>query len=212
MFKVLYSDKDIAVVIKPCGYLSEDAESGSVCALIREALAVKDVFTVHRLDRDVSGIMVYALNGAAAAALTRAMLENEFEKVYLAIVHGMPKEPCGSMVDLLFKDSKKNKSYVVKRERKGVRRAELEYRLLESKDGLSLVRVKLCTGRSHQIRVQFASRRMPLYGDRKYGAPSAKSKIALFSHMLTFKHPNGEKMTFSAFPFGETWDKFDFES
>lgn len=208
MFEVLYGDKDIAVIIKPVGVLSEDGE-GSVCALIREALGVKDIYPIHRLDRDVSGVMVYALTKSAAASLSRAVTENALEKVYLAIVHGVPEEPSGIFADLLFKDSKKNKSFVVKRERKGVRRAELFYETLESAGDMSLVRVKLHTGRSHQIRVQFSSRKMPLVGDRKYGASDAEEKISLFSHSLTFPHPNGKQMIFSALPSGGMWDKFE---
>ncbi|MBQ6893335.1 MAG: RluA family pseudouridine synthase [Clostridia bacterium] len=204
MFEVLYSDKEIVVIIKPCGVLSEDGE-GSACALIREALSVNDVYPIHRLDRDVSGVMVYALTKNAAAKLSRAVTENALEKVYLAVVHGIPEHPSGVFTDLLFKDSKKNKSYVVKRERKGVRRAELSYEVLESANDRSLVRVKLHTGRSHQIRVQFASRKMPLFGDRKYGADDGEKQIALFSHCLVFPHPTGGIMTFSKDPDGEIW-------
>ena len=199
MFEVLYSDNDIAVIIKPAGVLSEDTE-GSVCALIREALGVTDIYPIHRLDRDVGGVMVYALNKKAAAALSLSVAENALEKVYLAVVHGKPQEDSGTMSDLLFKDSKKNKSYVVKRERKGVRKAELSYETLKSDGERSLVKIKLHTGRSHQIRVQFASRKMSLFGDRKYGADDGEKQIALFSHSLTFPHPNGEIMSFKKDP------------
>ena len=204
MFKVLYSDRDIAVIVKPCGVISEDGE-GSVCNLIRESLGVNDVYPVHRLDRGVGGVMVYALSKKAASSLSRAATENAIEKVYLAVVHGAPEEEKGIYTDLLFKDSKKNKSYVVTRERKGVRYAELSYEVLSSDGEKSLVRVKLHTGRSHQIRVQFSSRRMPLFGDRKYGASDDEKEIALFSHRLTFPHPSGEVMTFSELPEGEIW-------
>ena len=202
MFEVLYSDKDIAVIIKPSGVVSEDGE-GSVCALIREALSVKDVYPIHRLDREVTGVMVYALNKKAAAALSRAVTENALKKVYLAVVHGTPEEESGVFCDLLFKDSKKNKSYVVKRERKGVRYAELSYETLKSDGEKSLVKIELHTGRSHQIRVQFSSRKMPLFGDRKYGGADSERQIALFSHSLTFPHPNGDVMTFTKEPTAE---------
>lgn len=202
MLEILYSDHDIAVIIKPAGVLSEDGE-GSVCELIRESLGVEKVYPIHRLDRDVGGVMVYALSKKAAASLSRAVAENALEKVYLAVVHGTPAEKCGVYSDLLFKDSKKNKSFVVKRERKGVRYAELSYEVLTAAVDRSLVRVKLHTGRSHQIRVQFSSRGMPLFGDRKYGAQDEEKQIALFSHSLTFPHPSGKNMTFSVTPTAE---------
>ncbi len=206
MFEILYSDSDIAVIIKPSGYLSEDAEDKSVCSLIRESLGVRDVYTIHRLDKEVAGVMVYALNKSSAAELSRAVADNLLEKVYLAVVHGCPGEPSGVFTDLLFKDSKKNKSYVVTRERKGVRRAELSYETLRTADNRSLVRVKLHTGRSHQIRVQFSSRKMPLVGDRKYGSEE-KCNIALFSHSLSFPY-KGKTITFSATPKGNVWEMF----
>ena len=199
MFKVLYSDNDIAVIIKPVGVISEDGE-GSVPALIREALSVETVYPIHRLDKDVGGVMVYALNKKAAAYLCQAVTENALEKVYLAVVHGTPTEKSGVFSDLLFKDAKKNKSYVVKRERKGVRYAELSYEVLGCESNRTLVRVKLHTGHSHQIRVQFASRKMPLFGDRKYGAADGAKQIALFSHSLKFPHPSGGIMSFTAEP------------
>lgn len=208
MFEILYSDEDIAVIIKPCGVISEDGE-GSVCTLIREALSTESVYPIHRLDRDVSGVMVYALNKKAAAFLSKEVADNALEKIYLAVVHGCPDEEEGVLCDLLFKDSKKNKSYVVKRERKGVRYAELSYKLIKSGDDRSLVRVKLHTGRSHQIRVQFASRRMPLFGDKKYGASDDITNIALFSHCIAFKHPNGEYMSFSKEPSGDIWENLE---
>lgn len=206
MFEILFSDSDIAVIIKPAGVISEDGE-GSVCSLIREALGVRDVYTIHRLDRDVSGVMVYALSKQAAASLSRAVAENALEKIYLAVVHGAPSEKRGVYTDLLFKDSKKNKSYVVSRERKGVRRAELSYEVLCTAGEKSLVRIKLHTGRSHQIRVQFSSRKMPLVGDRKYGSGDS-CPIALFSHSLSFPY-KGKTLTFSKEPTGDVWDEFE---
>ena len=205
MFEVLYSDKDIAVVIKPRGVISEDGE-GSIFSHIRHALSVENVYPIHRLDRDVSGVMVFALSKKAAAFLSKEVADGALEKVYLAVVHGKPTEDSGVYSDLLFKDSKKNKSYVVKRERKGVRYAELSYEVLSSNGEKSLIRIKLHTGRSHQIRVQFSSRKMPLLGDRKYGAVDSEEKIALFSHSLTFRHPSGETMTFSKIPSEECFN------
>ena len=207
--EILYSDKQIAVIVKPVGLISEDGEAGeSVCPAIRETLGVAEVYPVHRLDRAVGGVMVYALTKKAAASLSKSVAENALEKIYLAVVHGTPEEKNGVFTDLLYKDVRKNKSYVVTRERKGVKRASLGYETLESRDGLSLVRVTLHTGRSHQIRVQFASRKMPLVGDGKYGAADHAKEIALFSHAIAFPHPNGETMRFSAWPQGDTWAEF----
>ena len=208
MFEILYGDKDIAVVIKPCGVISEDGES-SVCNLIRDALSVEDIYPIHRLDRDVSGVMVFALSKKAAAFLSKEVADGALEKIYLAVVHGKPSEDEGVFSDLLFKDSRKNKSYVVKRERKGVRYAELSYTCLKSDGERSLVRIKLHTGRSHQIRVQFSSRKMPLFGDKKYGASDDITNIALFSHRIAFKHPNGEYMSFSKKPSGGIWESLE---
>lgn len=209
MLEVLYSDKSLAVIVKPVGVLSEDGAAGeSVCPMIRETLGVRDVYPVHRLDRAVGGVMVYALTKKAAAALSGAVAENALTKVYLAVVHGTPTEKSGEFTDLLYKDVRKNKSYVVTRERKGVKRASLAYETLCTVEDRALVRVTLHTGRSHQIRVQFASRKLPLVGDGKYGAQDHEKQIALFSHALTFPHPNGETMHFSALPKGEMWDAF----
>ncbi len=206
MLEVLFCDSDIAVVVKPVGVISEDGE-GSVPSLIRATLGVENVYTIHRLDREVGGVMVYALSKRAAAALSRAVMENALEKIYLAVVHGAPSDASATFCDLLFKDSKKNKSYVVDRERKGVRRAELSYETLDTKGEKSLVKVKLHTGRSHQIRVQFSSRKMPLCGDRKYGS-SEKCDIALFAHSLSFPY-GGKILTFSAMPKGDLWAEFE---
>lgn len=210
MLEVLYSDDKIAVIVKPVGVLSEEGNAGeSVCPMLRETLGVAEVYPVHRLDRAVGGVMVYALTKTAAAALSKAVAENALEKVYLALVHGAPAEPSGVMTDLLYKDVRKNKSYVVTRERKGVKRASLAYETLAGRENVSLVRVTLHTGRSHQIRVQFASRKLPLVGDGKYGAVDHVKEIALFSHALAFPHPkSGEIMRFSAEPKGGIWETF----
>jgi len=210
MLEVLYHDKQIAVIVKPVGVLSEDGAAGeSICPMIREALGVTEVYPVHRLDRAVGGVMVYALTKSAAAALSKAVAENAITKVYLAVVHGTPAEESGEFTDLLYKDVRKNKSYVVTRERKGVKRASLRYETLATTPERTLVRVTLHTGRSHQIRVQFASRKLPLVGDGKYGAVDHAKEIALFSHALTFPHPqSGESMHFSAEPTGENWEAF----
>ena len=194
---LLFHDKCIAVCRKPPGLDSE----ADMPALLSECLAVPSVFCVHRLDRAVGGVMVYALRRESAAGLSRQMADGRFQKEYLAVVHGRPEPDADTLRDLLYHDRAKNKSYPVKRMRAGVKEAELDYALMESRDGLSLVRVCLHTGRSHQIRVQFASRGMPLAGDVKYGSAVRDCPIALWSRALSLPHPRtGEALTFSAAP------------
>ena len=160
-----------------------------------------DIYCVHRLDRAVGGVMVYARTAAAAAALSRQIAARQFHKEYLAVVQGRPEEDSAILRDLLFWDRTKNKSFVVKRQRGGVKDAELEYALLEALPELSLLRVILHTGRTHQIRVQFSSRALPLVGDVKYGSRYRDCALALWSHALGFRHPStGKAMSFAAMP------------
>jgi len=197
---ILYRDNSIVVCIKPAGVLSTD-EEGGMPSLLRAELGTDCVRSVHRLDRVVSGVMVYALTPASASELSRQIREDGFSKEYLAVIKGCPEEKEGVFKDLLFKDSRKNKSFVVTRERKGVKEASLEYRVLDSHDDTSLVLVKLHTGRTHQIRVQFASRKMPLLGDGKYGSRDNKCETALWSCRLTFNHPmTGENVCCTSLP------------
>lgn len=190
--EILYEDRDAAVCVKPVGLDSEK----EVPAALTEALG-GDFFPIHRLDRNVGGVMVFARNRKAAAALSRAVQEGEMVKEYLAVVHGVPPEE-GDWTDLLWKDSGKNKVFVVKRLRGGVKEARLEFRRLTAGE-VSLVRVRLHTGRSHQIRVQFASRGFPLVGDHKYGSRDEKAAPMLFSFRLTFPF-HGEVRSFQALP------------
>ena len=173
--KILFEDKNIVVCVKPVGMDSEHevpaALGGEIC-------------TVHRLDKNVGGVMVYARTKAAAAALSKAIQDGTMVKEYVALVHGTPPES-GDWTDLLFKDSGKNKVFVVKKERKGVKKARLEFTRLTEADP-TLVHIRLYTGRSHQIRVQFASRGYPLVGDHKYGAKDDSPAPMLFSCRLTF--------------------------
>ena len=179
--EILYSDKHIAVCVKPVGLDSEH----EVPEALKEALG-GEIFPIHRLDKNVGGVMVYARTRQAAASLSKAVQEGTMVKEYLALVHGTPPES-GDWTDLLFKDSTKNKVFVVKKERRGVKKARLEFvRLREGET--SLVRVRLHTGRSHQIRVQFSSRGFPLVGDHKYGARDSSPAPMLFSCKLTFPH------------------------
>ena len=193
---IIFIDESISVCLKPAGLDSQE----DMCALLREETG-GEIFCVHRLDKEVGGLMVYARSSGAAAALSAAISQGGFRKKYLAVTEGCPGEPEGLMQDLLFRDTAKNKSYVVKRQRRGVRRAELEYRLLERAGELALMGVELHTGRSHQIRVQFASRGLPLLGDAKYGSRERRCKIALWSWGLSFPHPVSDSpMEFSALP------------
>lgn len=195
---ILYSDRDLAVILKPTGMDSEH----QVPQAIQAALG-GEVYPIHRLDANVGGVMVYARTRAAAAALSKAVQEGSFVKEYRALVHGVPPEN-GVWEDFLFKDSRKNKVFVVKKERKGVKKASLEFTRLTGNDP-SLVHIRLHTGRSHQIRVQFAARGFPLVGDHKYGSRDSATTPMLFSCRITFPW-KGERMVFEAFPdtFGMT--------
>ena len=187
--EILYSDRELAVCVKPVGLDSE--------AQVPEALKAAlggEIFTIHRLDKNVGGVMVYARTKAAAAALSKLIQQGAFIKEYVAKVHGQPPES-GDWQDLLFKDSRKNKVFVVKRQRSGVKAARLEFvRLREN-----LVRIRLHTGRSHQIRVQFASRGFPLMGDHKYGARDELTAPMLFSCRITLPW-KGQTLQFEQLP------------
>lgn len=188
----LYTDRSFLICVKPVG-LDSEAE---VPNAIREALG-GEVYPIHRLDKNVGGLMVYARTKQAAAMLSKAVQEGAMGKEYVALVHGTPPEE-GDWTDLLWKDSKRNKVFVVSRPRAGVKEARLEFRRLRE-GGQSLVRVRLHTGRSHQIRVQFASRGFPLVGDHKYGARDSVPAPMLYSCKLTFPW-KGETRAFEALP------------
>ena len=197
--EILYHDREIAVCIKPVGI---DSESQLPSAL-KEALG-GEIYTLHRLDLNVGGVMVYARTKNMASALSRAIQDGDMIKEYVAVVHGEVPES-GDWEDLLWKDSKKNKVFVVNRERKGVKKARLEYKRLRVEKGAdetetrSLVRIRLYTGRSHQIRVQFSSRNYPLVGDHKYGSRAKETEPMLFSCRITFPY-KGETRSFEAMP------------
>lgn len=200
--EILYQDEDILVCIKPARVLSTD-EPGGVPELVRQALGdpESDVRTVHRLDRVVSGLMVLARNANAASELSRQIREDEFKKEYLAVVHGAPEYDTGKFWDLLLRDKARKMTMVVSCEGKGVQPASLQYRVLGRKGDMSRVRIKLETGRTHQIRVQFASRNLPLVGERKYATLDDPCEIALWSYRLVFTHPaTGKRMDFCLEP------------
>ncbi|MBO5415042.1 MAG: RNA pseudouridine synthase [Clostridia bacterium] len=189
MIKILYEDNFLLVCVKPAGTLCEMSEEKNSLPRILSQENNTPIFTVHRLDREVCGVMVYAKNQSAAAKLSAAIAERRFEKEYLAIIEGTSETPAAELKDLLFRDKRKNKTYVVNRKRQGVKDASLEYTTLASIDNTSLLKIKLHTGRTHQIRVQLASRKHPIVGDRKYGSNTSNSAIALCSHKISFKHP-----------------------
>ena len=190
--EILFSDRDIVLCVKPVGLDSEI----QMPAALKETLG-GEIYPVHRLDKNVGGVMVFARTQAAAASLSKAIQEGKLIKEYVALVHGNPPEN-GDWEDLLWKDSRKNKVFVVKRMRGGVKKARLEFTRLTSGEE-SLVRVRLHTGRSHQIRVQFASRGYSLVGDHKYGARDNVPAPMLFSCKLTFPH-KGKLLEFEKLP------------
>ena len=200
--EIIYQDKDILVCVKPPRVLSTD-EPGGLPGLIREALGdpKADVRTVHRLDRVVSGLMVLARNKAAASELSRQIREDTFQKEYLAVLHGHPDAPKGTLRDLLLRDKAERKTYIVQELAKDVQEAILHYQVENQTAELSRVRIQLVTGRTHQIRAQFSGHGMPLVGDRKYDTREDPCEIALWSCMLGFTHPTtGEPMEFTLEP------------
>lgn len=200
--EILYIDRDILVCVKPARVLSTD-EPGGLPELIRQELGdpSADIRTVHRLDRVVSGVMVLARNKAAASELSRQIREDEFGKEYLAVLHGVPAEREGRLQDLLGRDKARKMTFVAPEPGKGVQEAALEYELICKNVGMSRVRIKLLTGRTHQIRVQFSSRGMPLVGERKYAVLEDPCEIALWSNCVSFRHPTtGEQVSFRKEP------------
>ena len=205
-FSVIYSDKDIAVCVKPSGTLSQADEKGEagLKELLEEQLG-REVHLINRLDRPVSGLMVFALNSKAAAKLSAEIADHsKFIKEYLTCVSGKPAEDSGILKDFLFRDRFSGKTFAVDTKRKGAKDASLEYTRLDTVNHgdfgeISLIKVRLHTGRTHQIRVQFASRGNPVAGDGKYGSRIKQEGISLHSHKLSFTHPyTGKTVEFTA--------------
>lgn len=200
MPEILYADAAVAVVVKPAGVLSQGDAEDAMPVLLQKRLGGA-IFPVHRLDQPTGGVMVYARTQDAAAKLSAQMQSEAFGKEYLAVLDGAPEPVEGELHDLLFFDRRKGKSYAVRRKRAGVKDARLNYRALAQAEGLTLVRVRLFTGRTHQIRVQFSSRGWPLTGDGKYGSRNNRCAPALWSAELHFAHPvTGETLTFRSQP------------
>ena len=198
--EILYSDPQLAVCLKPYGADSER----DMPRLLREALG-GEFYCVHRLDKPTGGVMVCARTKQAAAALSAAVAAGALRKEYLAVVQGKPEKERDSLRDLIYHDAARNKSYVVTRPRRGVKEALLDYELLGAAEyedkTLSALRIVLHTGRSHQIRVQLASRGMPLVGDGRYGSAFRGCPLALWSARLVFPQPSdGREMDFSCPP------------
>ena len=210
---IVFEDDHIVVARKPYGMLSEDSagEPGMPAAL-RE-LTGGEIWPVHRLDRTTEGLIAYAKTKSAAAALSEAVRKGGLNKIYTAVAEGVT-DGSGTLTDLLYYDRRKGKSFVVRRERAGVKRAELSFERLStgifSGAEVSLLRITLGTGRTHQIRVQFASRRHPLAGDRRYGSRIPAENIALCASSLSFTHPiTGEPLSFTTVPSGEIYKAFE---
>lgn len=210
--RILHEDKNVIVCVKPAGIDSE-----ALPRIFAEEREI-EIFPVHRLDKPTGGVMVFAKTKHTAAMLGEAVQKNDVKKKYYAVLCGTPQEAEGVLDDLLFHDARTNKTYVVSRERRGVKRAVLRYRTVQTcvcgDTQVTLAEIELLTGRTHQIRVQFGSRKLPLWGDGKYGSRK-NGALALFAHELVFPDPakrgeNGELLVFSALPETnkEPWNLF----
>ena len=208
MIEILKETARYLVCVKPIGIAAQGTQAEAMPQLLSAQLGC-GIFPVHRLDQTVGGVMVYAKTAQEAARLTQAMGQGQMQKTYLAVLTGCPAERAGTLEDLLFHDRFKNKTFVVSKERKGVKKASLSYRVLAESNGRCLVHVRLYTGRTHQIRVQFASRGCPLVGDGKYGSRVNAASPALWSYALTLPGVGGKEERFCALPEMQgAWEPF----
>ncbi len=213
--EILFEDNHIIVVLKPQNVPSQEDESKDkdMLSMVKEYIKEKynkpgNVFVglVHRLDRPTGGVMVFAKNSKSAARLSEQFKNGEAEKTYFAIVQGNLKQKQGKLVNYLLKDEKNNMVKVVPMLTEGAKKAELDYTCLESKDNLHLLKIKLGTGRGHQIRVQLANISLPIYGDQKYGTNMPKVPLHLFAVELKFYHPvSKDKLVFRVYPPEDKW-------
>jgi 23S rRNA pseudouridine1911/1915/1917 synthase len=222
MLNIFYEDQELIVVKKPVGIESQETHSFSpdlvseIKKHIHHLSTKKEepyVGVIHRLDKPVGGIMVYAKTKEAASLLSRQIKENQMQKMYMAVVCGKPVDNVDNFVDYLLKDTGKNMSRIVEKGISGAKRAELRYQVVDTfkeEELLTLVKIWLITGRHHQIRVQFAGRGMPLWGDHRYNPKFAGQKsIALSACELSFLHPKTKKpLTFQMEPEGEIFQRF----
>lgn len=222
--EILFENRECLACVKPAGILSQKGRAGErdmVTALTRQCGGLGGIYLVHRLDREVGGVMVFAKSHGAAELLTRASERRELTKEYLAILAGVPAEPTGELRDFLLRDERQHKTVTVDRAHAGAKEARLSYETLQTIDTATgprtLVRVRLHTGRNHQIRVQFASRGTPILGDERYGIPLAENarcgtggEMALWAFRLRFPDPcGGAPRTVTALPTGGVWQRFD---
>ena len=205
MIEILQETKTSVVCVKPVGIAAQGMDAQALPQLLAAQLGC-EVYPVHRLDQAVGGVMVYAKTAKEAARLTQSMGEGGMQKTYLAVLTGCPEKTSGTLEDLLFHDRVKNKTYVVRRPRGGVKKAVLSYEILAEAEGLSLARVRLQTGRTHQIRVHMQYTRHPIVGDPVYNAHGPRDARAqlglrrqfLHSYSIAFEHPTtGEPMAFA---------------
>ena len=220
MLNVIYEDNHIIVIEKPCNVPSQgdNTNDEDMITIIKKYIKEKynkpgNVYLglVHRLDRPVGGVMVFAKTSKAASRLSESIRTNNFQKTYLAVVNGTFEKKIGKLENYLLKDEALNKSKVVSKDKHGAKFASLTYEALEEKENLSLVKINLETGRHHQIRVQFANIGHALYGDQKYGKGPQNTQIALWAYKLEFKHPTKDEiMSFECKPKKiSVWEKFD---
>ena len=219
---ILHEDNHIIVVMKPQGLPSCGDESGDDNMLDQVRRYVKEKYNkpgnvyiglIHRLDRPTGGIMVFAKTSKAASRLAEQMRSGDFEKKYLAVLVGVPKEAQGTLVNYLKKNPVNNMVYICTQTTDGAKLASLDYKVLEEKGGHCLAEIKLHTGRTHQIRVQMAGISHPVYGDMRYGGESAKKgNLALWAYSLSFTHPVTKgRLRFLLEPPAENipWKNFD---
>ena len=211
--QIIYRDPHLVMVLKPAGVPSQPDPSGQTDLLTALQSVLPSAGLIHRLDTPTGGIMVFGLTPKATANLCTLVQDHErFCKEYLAVLSAPPPEAEGTFTDFLFHDKQKNKAFVTDGKRKGSKEAVLDYRTLTTlPDGHTLVLVRLHTGRTHQIRVQFASRGLPLVGDGKYGSREKAPYIGLWAYRLTLPHPiTGKIITASTPPDIETapWSLF----